>query len=220
MSIDSRVCTKCGLDKPLREFSKAPRGKYGVKASCKACDAARHASLDLPSRALPPEALKARRLARRGDSKRCTNCGETKPYEQFSLSRKGVNGGLDVYRSTCKECQAAAARKWFADNPQRARANSRKFNLLKTYGITLDDYNALLRKQHGVCAICGEDEPNEHGRTGKKFRLSVDHCHDSGAIRGLLCQRCNRAIGLLKDDPVLMRRAISYLLRSRKDAAD
>jgi hypothetical protein len=77
------------------------------------------------------------------------------------------------------------------------------------------EYNALLREQGGVCAVCGKDEPNAHGRTGKQFRLAVDHCHQTGAVRGLLCQKCNRAIGLLGDDPALMRKAISYLLRHR-----
>jgi hypothetical protein len=107
---------------------------------------------------------------------------------------------------------------WFADNPERTTANKRKFNLAKNYGLSVADYDALLRAQGGVCAVCGRDEPNAHGRTGKQFALAVDHCHATGKVRGLLCQKCNRAIGLLGDDPVLMRRAISYLLRHRKEA--
>lgn len=106
---------------------------------------------------------------------------------------------------------------WFADNAERTAANKRKLNLAKNYGLTMVEYNALLRTQGGVCAVCGKDEPQARGRTGKQFALAVDHCHKTGKVRGLLCQKCNRAIGLLGDDPVLMRRAISYLLRHRKD---
>lgn len=115
-------------------------------------------------------------------------------------------------------CCSARALQWYVDNPERASANKRKANLAKNYGLTVAEYNAMLLDQGGVCAVCGKDEPNEHGRTGKKFRLSVDHCHETGSIRGLLCQRCNRAIGLLGDDPTLMRKAISYLLRHHAEA--
>jgi hypothetical protein len=108
---------------------------------------------------------------------------------------------------------------WFTDNPGRTTANKRKFNLAKNYGLTVAEYDTMLREQGGVCAVCGKDEPNAHGRTGKQFRLAVDHCHKTGEVRGLLCQKCNRAIGLLEDDPVLMRRAISYLLRKSRGAA-
>ena len=214
MPVDERRCTKCNAIKPLSEFSKAPRGKYGVKASCKACDADRHAAQHVPK----PRVLRPSRDL--SEPKTCRKCGITKTLADFSLARKPTPTTNAVYRSQCKPCCSTRAMQWFADNPDRASAARRKSSLRKNYGIDLDEYNAMLAKQHGVCAICGEDEPNEHGRTGKKFRLSVDHCHDSGTIRGLLCQRCNRAIGLLKDDPILLRRAISYLLRSGKGVAD
>lgn len=212
---DSKRCTKCGVDKPLPEFSKAPRGKYGLKSSCKDCDS-RRAHANAPKRRLAPEEVKRRLEERRGDSKTCTKCGEEKPRSEFSKSRDGKHG--PVLHGSCKRCNSERAMQWFADNPGRTIANKRKFNLAKNYGLTVADYDALLRSQNGVCAICGEDEPNAHGRTGKQFRLAVDHCHETGKVRGLLCQKCNRAIGLLKDDPATLRRAISYLLRHRKPA--
>ena len=148
--------------------------------------------------------------------KRCATCEETKPHHEFSLSRAAGPNRNAVYRSSCKACQATAARGWYANNLERASENRRRFNLSTTYGMTVAEYNELLDAQGHVCAICGREEPGAHGRTGKKFRLSVDHCHDTGRIRGLLCQRCNRAIGLLGDDPVTLRKAITYLLRGRK----
>ena len=103
--------------------------------------------------------------------------------------------------------------KWFADNPERTTASRRRLNLEKNYGLTVEQYDVMLRAQNGVCAVCNKDEPSVHGRTGKKFQLSVDHCHATGRVRGLLCQKCNRAIGLMGDNVDLLKRAIDYLER-------
>ena len=214
MPADSRVCTKCSLDKPLPEFSRSARGLHGRKSSCKACDAARHTSQHVPKqRTLRPPRDE-------NDTKACRKCGGIKPLREFSLSRKATETTNAVYRSDCKVCCSARAMQWFQDNPGRTSANRRKFNLAKNYGISLEEYNDLLRKQGSVCAICGQDEPSAHGRTGKQFRLAVDHCHDTGVVRGLLCQKCNRAVGLFGDDPILLRKAISYLLRAQKGAGN
>lgn len=212
---ESRQCTKCAVEKPLSEFSKAPRGKHGRKSTCKACDSAR-ATAKRVYKPRDEEAERARHEARWSKPKKCTKCGEVKDRSEFSKSRDGKYG--PILRTDCKECCSARALQWFADNSARANENRRRWNLQKTYGMSVAEYNALLREQGGVCAICGRDEPNAHGRTGKQFRLSVDHCHETGAVRGLLCQKCNRAIGLLDDDPGLMRKAISYLLRNRPKA--
>jgi hypothetical protein len=210
---DAKHCTKCGIDKPLPEFSKAPRGKHGRKASCKLCDADRHADQYIPRQRKPRRAP-----LDPSSSKECRTCGTVKQLTEFSLSRKATATANAVYRSDCKVCCSDRAKQWFADNPERTAATKRKFNLAKNYGLTVAEYDALLRSQGGVCAVCGKGEPNAHGRTGKQFALAVDHCHGTGKVRGLLCQKCNRAIGLLGDDPVLMRRAISYLLRHRKES--
>jgi hypothetical protein len=74
----------------------------------------------------------------------------------------------------------------------------------------------MLRSQGGACAVCGKGPGSRHARD---MRLAVDHCHKTGQVRGLLCQTCNRAIGLFADNPILLRRAISYLLQHQKGAA-
>ena len=83
------------------------------------------------------------------------------------------------------------------------------------YGITIADYNAILERQGGVCAIC-KKHPGE--------TLCVDHCHATGKVRGLLCRKCNAAIGFLEDDPRNARAAAAYLEAARrehrKDSAD
>lgn len=209
MSPDSRACTKCGLDKPLSEFSKAPRGKYGRKSKCKACDADYWRANPIPQ-ALPPQEIQRRLDERRGETKKCTRCGVTKPRTEF-YKASGKREGM--VKPRCKACDSELARQWFAENKERSKETRHRWSLKNTYGITHEDYQRLLDEQGGVCAVCGEDEPNEHGRTGTKFRLAVDHCHDTGRVRGLLCQKCNRAIGLLRDDSGLLRKAIDYLER-------
>lgn len=212
MLIESKCCTKCGTEKPLLDFSRAPRGKHGRKAACKACDSQRHAIQYIPRPRGPRRPPLDPSL-----QKACRRCGVVKQLAEFSLSRRATESTNAVYRSDCKVCCSERAKQWIAANPERASANKRKSNLAKNYGLTVAEYDALLRKQGGVCAVCGKDEPNAHGRTGKRFRLAVDHCHETGKVRGLLCQKCNRAIGLLGDDPVLMRKAIGYLLRHRNN---
>jgi ribosomal protein S27AE len=81
--------------------------------------------------------------------------------------------------------------------------------LTRTYGITLSDYEAMLEAQNRLCKLCGGEGfcmANHH-----KLRLVVDHCHRSGAVRGLLCHNCNRALGLLKDNTQTLLNAIAYL---------
>lgn len=78
------------------------------------------------------------------------------------------------------------------------------------YGLTVDDYTDLCRAQGDVCAICKRPETTV-SKLGKPKQLAVDHCHETGAVRGLLCQACNAGIGLLRDDPVTLSAALHYL---------
>ena len=89
-------------------------------------------------------------------------------------------------------------------------------NHLKRYGLTPEEYHALAASQQELCMICGEPETERHPRQEAKRRLSVDHDHSTGKLRGLLCRRCNRALGGFKEDTELMRKAISYLEAARE----
>lgn len=80
----------------------------------------------------------------------------------------------------------------------------RGWHLQNRYGITVEQYKEMFEKQGGLCAICGKPEQIH-------ANLSVDHCHISGKVRGLLCTNCNRAIGLLGDNKDILRKAIEYL---------
>lgn len=87
---------------------------------------------------------------------------------------------------------------------QEIRDIYRNTDLKRRYGITLRDYQRMLENQSGSCALCF--------RKPKRRKLHVDHCHRTGRIRGLLCSRCNQALGALGDTAVDVLRAVKYLL--------
>lgn len=92
-------------------------------------------------------------------------------------------------------------------NRNRVGYNTRKSWLmrLKRLGLSEQDYLSMFAQQEGKCAICRRVE------TGRFAKLCVDHCHSSGRVRGLLCNRCNQALGLLGDSPETLRKATAYL---------
>lgn len=98
--------------------------------------------------------------------------------------------------------KAAYQRNWRAAN----RAKAKGYDLKRHFGMTLEDYYAMLDRQGGGCAICGEEDPYfKH--------MAVDHCHETGKVRGILCCACNRALGGFKDKVEILERAIAYLKR-------
>jgi hypothetical protein len=100
------------------------------------------------------------------------------------------------YVGTREERRRQATKNW-RDNNQEKVLNKR---YKERYGITFVEYQAMSEKQKNKCLICNVEE-----------KLVVDHNHETGKIRGLLCNNCNCAIGLLKDDPIILQSAISYL---------
>lgn len=100
----------------------------------------------------------------------------------------------------------AYLREYYANNKDRYRL----YKVKNSYGLTAEAYRALWESHDGRCAICG-NEP-----TGQKRHLSVDHDHDTGKVRGLLCNGCNSALGHLKDDPTRCEAAASYLRKHKR----
>ena len=115
-----------------------------------------------------------------------------------------------AYREARRTELAAKQRARHAANPDQQRNGKLK----KAYGITLDEFCALLERQGGCCAICGAKSPGGHGR------YHVDHRHETGKIRGLLCHPCNVGLGHFKDDPQLLLKAVAYLKEDRKKGLD
>lgn len=110
------------------------------------------------------------------------------------------------YTKTHSKEAVARATEWYRLNMERAHRNARRSNLGRKFKFSLEQFERLLIAQEGVCAICLKP-----CITGEM--LSVDHCHLTGKVRGLLCRKCNSAIGLLSDSPEMLRKALLYLER-------
>lgn len=130
----------------------------------------------------------------------------------------------DEMRGTCTQCGDTAVR-WTqaghfvcADGTRKRRKADveRRRKRLSNYGMTDEEYFALVEAQGGVCAICGTTDGVRSDSDGS---LVVDHDHATGAVRGLLCGNCNLGIGFLRDDPAILRAAIIYLARAAAAAA-
>jgi hypothetical protein len=106
-----------------------------------------------------------------------------------------------------KATNATRQKAWRDRNP----AGVKNFDLKKHFGITIQDYEKMSKAQDNKCGICNREE--SFGRKGVTYRLAVDHCHKTGKIRGLLCNSCNKAIGSLRDDPEIIRKAADYVER-------
>jgi len=121
--------------------------------------------------------------------------------------------GPDNFRWGHREAGAADKneymRKWTARNPMRSKG----YSLKKAYGISLDEYAAMYASQNGRCGICDKPGKSFDRENGRTQTLAVDHHHDSRKVRGLLCTRCNRALGGFKDSIQLLGKAAAYMKR-------
>lgn len=175
--------------------------------------------------------------------KTCTGCQTAQPITEYHLDKSTADG----LRRRCKTCvraaytarrpeQLAVSAEWRRANPDRAAAHSRSWRgrnpeyhqehyrenrdryaarnrraTLAQYGLTETEYDAMSAAQDGRCAIC-RDLPGPKG-------LCVDHCHSTGAVRGLLCTRCNLGLGYFRDNPAAILAAADYLEAARCESA-
>ena len=91
----------------------------------------------------------------------------------------------------------------------------KKKDLVRFYGVSFEWYQETLEKQNHACAVCYKPADQNTTRNGKPLSLSVDHCHETGAVRGLLCNNCNRAIGMLEDNIDVLQSAQNYLIKHK-----
>lgn len=138
--------------------------------------------------------------------KKCKACSQFFPAADFPRCR--ATNGKSYLRPYCRPCFRIKLHRWH-HTPAGQRAH-RKGCLRAQYGMTPEDYDALLQSQNGLCAICKKPE-RRLNRAGKIRHLAVDHDHATGAIRGLLCSSCNNGIGYFGDDLTLLRAAVAYL---------
>ncbi len=192
--LHEKACTKCACVKSAREFYRQRGKRSGLQSACKEC-------------------VKAARLARY----------HADPERQHHRDRA-------YYRANCERAKATN-RRWRVDNPEKVRAatrawrranpeKTRSMRLKATVGVSAATYDELLRRQDGRCAVCRMPETVTDPRIDDVRNLAVDHDHaccagkSCGAcIRGLLCARCNTALGLLRDEAETLDAAARYLRR-------
>jgi hypothetical protein len=152
----------------------------------------------------------------------CTKCKQTKDASLFHKYKAKKNG----LTSQCKACRNLARFKWGEEYKERSKKRrkerynflkendpsflwlqNRNYKLKKAYNITHEEYMEMLKSQDYKCLVCGK----EHQEADKK-RLVVDHCHNTNKIRGLLCNNCNTALGLLYENTSIIESLKSYVL--------
>jgi hypothetical protein len=132
-------------------------------------------------------------------TKNCNRCFTDKPCEDFNKNR-AMKDGLQGY---CRVCSKAYYRSYVIHTL-----------IERNYGLTKEQYEALLEAQHGRCAICERTPEETNRRRNGCERLSVDHNHETGQVRGLLCASCNTLIGMARDDITVLQAAVEYLVSS------
>ena len=142
---------------------------------------------------------------------------EDDTYKVLEAIEPAANGGL-IYLCECKLCghtHKRTSKQLQRGSKARECKHTKAWNwtgldrwdgiVRRTYGITLEEYNEMLKDQENGCKLCGKTE-EEEGR-----RLAIDHCHESGKVRGILCSDCNIGLGKFKDNKEVMQKAIDYL---------
>lgn len=192
---DGRECSRCHEFKPWSEFTKLVNGFNGHRAACRSCTAGHVLPLvgvDHPCADAECGTLIAWNLKVCGPK-----CSNRLWKRKHQVQRRCTQCGTEVGKAmrTCTECKL---------ENQRASHRRRRF------GLSRSAFAELLSSQNDRCAICRSSEPG-----GPYGSWQVDHCHDSGLVRGLLCVKCNIGIGHLNDDPELVDRAAAYLRQDR-----
>lgn len=141
--------------------------------------------------------------------KKCQASHTKQRYHSNLEVRKQAKKAQDKYRLENKDKVLALNKEWYEKNPRKRKEYFIRFK----FNLSLEEYDAILLSQNGLCAICRETE-----KTANRS-LAIDHCHKTGTIRGLLCGNCNQGIGKFKDDTSLLENAILYLQKVNKKCA-
>lgn len=138
------------------------------------------------------------------ESKQCSRCKLSKPNSEFHKSSRRKDG----LKPSCKECVKEYYRE---SNGTLKMYNS---HLLRTYGITREQYEELVTAQDGKCALCRVAFPKS------RYHCHLDHCHETGIVRGIVCAKCNMRIDQYEDDPDLLLRYYEYIMRGRNEGSE
>src|SRR5688572_14135904 len=188
--MESKFCRDCGEERPLTEFTKNRNSRDGYAFYCRDHARRRHET-SRDRRTGSPTKRHPRGIAVPDGHKWSPDCGEVLPFSAFGRNAASQTGRT----SYCKPCHNARGRR-----AKELIGGERTCHLRRRYGITAEEADALLEDQDGVCAIC-KVAPAVH----------VDHDHQTGAVRALLCFNCNGGLGQFRDNPVALHAAAYYV---------
>lgn len=188
------ICSRCNKEKPEIEFI-CNNTVYKVCNKCREVRAERY-NRRKEGILNDKEVLSLRRedAVKRGNFV-CCECGEEKPLNNFVPDKTGRSKFGKI--GFCNQC----------------RSMREKFSKIKRYyGISREEFLEVLEEQNGKCAICDIDMETFSFENNKANTLCIDHCHTTGKFRGLICNNCNRAIGLMKDNENILLSAYKYIV--------
>lgn len=201
-------CGRCSEQRNAEQYPPSQRHNGGYCRPCKqAYEKAHPRKRYKPGRKFSEKCYKCGEPRTEGDRAHAGYCGPC--FRAYSRERYRENGPRRTVR--CSMCQALRA----DDNgPHQAYCPRCAYiwRLKYKYGITPEGYQAMIEAQGGGCAICGISQ-SQLWKDDWNHPLEIDHCHDTGRVRGLLCSSCNVSLGRFKHDPILLRRAAEYLER-------
>lgn len=216
MTKEYKTCQLCLDSKSVVEFYRRTQRGY-LSRYCKPCTVKDNVAVRSRKRASAREAKAAEPAP---TEQTCTACGQVKPIEE------GFGKGSRGWFRRCRSCRAAYDKRYKQDPKVRRRASeydrgyrvrnsaAMRRRQLARYGIQPEDYDERYQVQRGRCLICDRERlrlGSAGSRPGGIDVLGVDHDHKTGAVRGLLCSTCNRALGLLGDNIAWLKAAIAYL---------
>ena len=208
--IVTQSCGRCKRVLPSTDFAPSKRGQDGHY--CRACCRDLWPAKNYPARDCTQ--CRQRFLPKNAVHEYCSNACKVQGWldrehervEQGKQARTCQSCGINIShrRSDAKWCSAACSVR------HRTPELRRKYRLSSKYGITPEQYDDMAEAQNHCCAICGADEPKT-----KHMTEHIDHCHDTGVLRQLLCSTCNTGLGSFYDNPEWLKRAAEYVLGFR-----
>lgn len=136
-----------------------------------------------------------------GDPDPCPKCDGSRKW------RTHPRNGVDYYKAVCLTCEAETSKNWRANNRQLSRQMVKDRRLVRVYGITREQRDDAIMTRNGLCDICGK-RPGEHWKMEGERILHIDHDHETGKLRGMLCGQCNKKLAWLEE---FRAEALAYL---------
>ena len=212
-----RKCTKCGEEKSLEDFSPHARGKFGRQPQCKACCVEANRVRYFANHEVNREKSRLRALKDQRENSEARNAARRAWVDR---NPEADRASKDQWADAHPEQVAAIKNAWRKANLARfnetgkawkkANPSAMKKYRLRKYGLTLEQYDAMLVEQGGRCAICETSTPAKHGS------WCIDHEHGSMKVRGLLCVKCNAGLGSFDDSPGFLLAAERYLQKAKR----